>query len=282
MALKGFSWMQLGAFTANIGNITEGQLDAFADAGGRWIIPVLYNDQDSAAKNLAELPQKKAWFASKGIRTGCWANVYGGDPDQACADVKAIVSQYGLSPVVFDAEIAYQGNTKMAALAESIRKTWPVGTKAVAVSTNSPNDSVVYNGRLGAYPAPTLRSFRAKNIHLLPQWYSARNEDGSWKYVGRWTHADQTMEWVQSHGMLDNWQDLGYSDQRAIRPSTMIHGTLEVTGLENAVLQDSINECVTARQNYGLGKGVSIYLLENTPAADFVRLKAQAGYLYTL
>ena len=277
----GFSWTHLGAFSANIGNVSPAQLDGFADAGGRWIIPVLYNDESSAEKNLAELPQKKLWFASKGIRTGCWANVYGDDPDKACADVKAIVTKYGLSPVVFDAEIAYQGNTKMAELAESMRKTWPLGTKALAVSTNAPNDSCVYNGRTGPYPAPVNKSFRTKNIHLLPQWYSAKKADGSWLYWGKWTHADQTMEWVQSNGMLDNWEDLGQNDHRAIKPGTMIHGTLEVTGLENASLQESIDECVVARQHYGLGKGISIYLLENTPVADFPRLKAQQGYLYT-
>lgn len=270
----GFSWTQLGAFIANVKNLPDAQLDLLASVGGRWVIPVLYEDPDSAADNLARLPDLQNRCASRGIRVGCWANVRGDDPAKYVADIKPIVVKNKLSPLVLDAEAYYQGNTKMAFLVDAFRTAFPVGTKAFAISTNSMNDSQVYNGRKGGYPAPAGESFRAKNVHVLPQWYSSPN------YSGFSTHADLNMKWVDERGMEDNWEDTKYADRRAVM-KTQIHGTLEVTGLENASLQTTLDECVRARKLYGLGRGISLYLLENTPASDFPLLKAQRGYLYS-
>jgi hypothetical protein len=58
---------------------------------------------------------------------------------------------------------------------------------ARTIGTFTPNASSVYNGRQDGYPAPAGESFRAKNIHLLPQWYSSP------RYWGPWTRPDQTM-----------------------------------------------------------------------------------------
>lgn len=271
-SLIGFSWQQLGAFIATGQNVDDARLDRFAAAGGRYILPILYGDAATGPWNLANIASLKARAAARGIRTGIWVGCHGQDPAKMMADVKAIVTKHNLSPVVLNAEGAYQLNTKLSFLMEEARKAFPLGTMALGHSTNSMNDSQVYNGRKGGAPAPGEKSFRDLNIHVLPQWYS-------W-VPGPWQHADQNMAWVTTDGMLDNWRDEGYLDKRAVAKS-QIHGTLEVTGLEGASLQQSINECLVARAKDGLVKGISIYTLENAPESDFALLKAQKGVLFS-
>lgn len=269
----GFSWRQLGAFIVSLRAVSDDMLDEFAAIGGRWVVPVVYNDPTVESDNRMLLPSFIPRARERGIRVGGWFNTYGEDAAKYAADIKRITFNHSLALVVVDAEAAYQGNTKMAVLVDELRKVFPAGTKAIGVSTNAANDSVVYNGRQGAYPAPKGQSFRAKNVHLLPQWYSAP------RYWGIWTHADQNMEWVHHHGMLDNWEDASFPDSRAVRKD-MIHGTLEVTGVESAVLKTSIDECIIARKQWGLGFGISLYMLENMPAADYALVHAQKGILY--
>ena len=269
---SGFSWQQLGAFIATARNVDNARLDAFADAGGRWVAPVLYGDDATGPWNLANLESLKARCEARDIRVGIWAACQGGDPARIIADVDAIVRKHALSFVILNAEAPYQGNTELAKLMAEARRVWPLGTRAIGHSTNSMNDSQVYNGRKGGYPVkPDERSFRDQNIHVLPQWYS-------W-VASPFMHADTAMQWVHENGMLDNWEDRGYRDLRAVAKS-QIHGTLEVTGLEGASLAQSIAEVKTAQAKYGYGKGISIYTLENAPPSDFARLKAQKGVLF--
>ena len=270
--LIGFSWQQLGAFVATGQNVNDERLDRFADAGGRWIVPVLYGDDASGPWNRANIESLKARAAARGIRTGIWAACHGGDPVKLIADVKAFSDRYNLAPIVLNAEGPYQLNTELAKLMAEARKAWPLGTKAIGHSTNSLNDSQVYNGRKGTYPPkPGEQSFRDQNIHVLPQWYS-------W-VPSPWQHADQNMKWLHEEGMLDNLRDEGYTDKRAVAKS-QVHGTLEVTGLEGASLRQSIEEVMIAQAKYGYGLGISIYTLENAPDEDFALLKSQKGVLF--
>jgi hypothetical protein len=272
--MTGFSWSQLGAFVGVVRNVSPAQLDAFSGVGGRWIVPVVYDDP-SADDNLANINVLKENCVPRGIRIGGWFNVRGNDPVKYATDIKLITTTYKLSHVVVDAEAQYQGNTKLTSLVAELRKVFPLRTKAIGISTNSMNDSQVYNGRVDTYEYPeTWKSFRDLNVRVLPQWYSSP------RYWGIWTHADQNMAWVAKRGMEDNWLDVKYSDRRAVRRN-MIHGTLEVTGLEGASLKTTLDECVQARLKSGLGKGISIYLLENAPLEDFALLDQQKGFLYS-
>lgn len=272
MTFIGFSWQQLGAFVANVGNLSDDKIRQFAQVGGRWIAVLGYNDV-AAGDNLAQLPALRQKLAPYGVRLGLWANYYGGDPALYAQDTKDIVSAH--SPMAFvigDAENSYQDNTKMSYLTSELRKQFPLGTKALAISTNSPNDSVVYNGRLTGYSDPYVESFRKQNIHLLPQWYLSP------LYWGPWHLADATMSWVKDHGMQDNWEDDSYADHRAVTMA-QIHGTVEPTGVEDADLPGALDLMVKAK-SVGYGKGLSIYLLERTPASDFTAIGAQRGILY--
>jgi hypothetical protein len=271
MALPGFSWQNLGAFIATAQNVDDARLDRFAAAGGRYILPILYGDAATGPWNLANIASLKARALARGIHTGIWVGCHGQDPTTMMAEVKAIVDEHKLACVVLNAEAEYQLNTQMAHLVDAARKAFPLGSRALAVSTNSMNDSQVYNGRKGGYPAPVGQSFRAKNIHVLPQWYS-------W-VPSPFMHADSSMKWVHEEGMLDNWLDTKYADKRAVAKS-QIHGTLEVTGLEGASLTQSLTEVSKAKALYGYGLGISIYTLENAPASDFALLKAQKGVLF--
>lgn len=268
----GFSWQQLGAFIATGQNVSDSHLDKFAAVGGKWVIPVLYGDDAGGVWNRANITSFQARCRARDIRVGLWASCHGGDPVKMIREIDAFVKAHKIPFVVLNAEGAYQLNTELAKLMREARKTWPKGTLAIGHSTNSMNDSQVYNGRIGGAPAPGEQSFRDQNIHVLPQWYS-------W-VPGPWQHADQNMAWVTSDGMLDNWRDEGYADKRAVAKS-QIHGTLEVTGLEGASLKQSIEECLRAKRDHGLVKGISIYNLENTPEGDWALLKAQRGVLFS-
>jgi len=268
----GFSWQQLGALVATGRNVDDNRIRAFGAIGGRWVAPVVYGDDATGPWNLANLASFKARCAQHDIRVGAWVACQGGDPAKIIADVDAIVKQHKLPFVILNAEAPYQLNTELAKLMAEARRVWPKGTLAIGHSTNSMNDSQVYNGRKGGYPVkPGEQSFRDQNIAVLPQWYS-------W-VPSPYMHADTNMAWVHTDGMLDNWEDTGYADKRAVAKS-QIHGTLEVTGLEGASLAQSVAECEVAQKKWGYGKGISIYTLENATAGDFALLQTKKGVLF--
>ena len=263
--MTGFSWQQLGAFTESLENLLSSgdKLEKFIAAGGRWVAPVLYNDV-SAAANEARLPELRDRLAGRAT-VGIWANGIGSDP---VADAKAIahlVSSHGLGFIILDLESWYAypngDSLKMPKLVAAMRQQFPLGTKAIGVSTNTLNDAMVWNGR-GA----DRLSFATHNVHVLPQWYV--------QYKSTWTDPVANMEWLSQHGFEDNFFAVETLDHRAV-PAKYVHGTLEPTGVEGASLADGLARLKEA-QAYGYTKGLSLYLLERTSDAD-LELVSKSG-----
>jgi hypothetical protein len=258
-------WQKLGAFVATAENL--GDLAPFAAIGGAWIIPVLYGDDASGPYNLATIDALKARAGQHGIQVGCWANCWAGVPAADALAISRIVNAHGLDPVILDCEAAYQQNPDVfPQLLKAVRVALPHAS--LCVSTNSLNDSLIWNGR-GLNPRESARRL---GYRVAPQWYSSPN------YSGIWTDPLTNMAWLKEHGTEDNFHDPTYKNQRAV-PLSYVHGTLEVTGLEDASLAVSLGRCSEAKR-YGLTPGLSIYLLENMPDADYALLASQRGTLY--
>lgn len=280
----GFSWTQLGAFTARADAITDETLDAFAAAGGRYVVPLLAqlgrDPDDDVRANRAYFPELVNRCTTRGIRVGSWLNGWGGDPEaealEATRIVKSLTSRL-LAPAVLDLEAAYQGNTKLAQLTNAIRRSdrLPVGSVPIGVSTNSLNDSQVYNGRQGSRRAVVDHSFRTLKIAALPQWYDGEPYRGS-----PWADPVQNATWIKQHGAEDNFDDPTYSDRRGLRLD-QVHASVESTGIEGARLTVSLAAVLSAIVTVGIGKGLLVYLLERTPSSDFELIRSYRGRVYT-
>lgn len=277
-------WQQLGAFVNNIDGVTDQHMIDFARIGGKWIVPLLvqlgYSDDHdpSCVNNMNGLEAFKARCEHFGISCGGWFNGWaGGEQGTSAAQdaekVASIVRAHNLGPIVLDLEAAYQhpGGSpgELPKLIYELRSR--IKTREIAVSTNSPNDSMMWNGH-AVYP-DYRASMRRLNIKLLPQWYNSPNYG-----QGVWMTPHQTMQWIQAHGMEDNWFDPTYINERAI-PMSFVHGTLEVTGLEGSDLAGEIDSLKQAKQ-FGYSFGFSVYVLEKMPYEDFQKIEQQKGKLY--
>lgn len=270
--MTGFSWRQLGAFVYTGADLSDDQLDRFAQAGGRYLLPVIYGDSVAGPWNIANLKSLGQRASSRGLRVGAWVSCHGEDPAVVVGQSAAVIDSHALAPIVFDAESEYQGNTKLSMLTLEARKKWPVGTKAIAVTTNSLNDSVVWNGRKGSTLEKDAHSLRELHVHVLPQWYNAP------RYIGScWAHPVCNMDWLEHNGMLDNFRSPTFPDGRAV-DLAHVHGAVEATGVEDADLAGELKLCKLALP-FGCGKGIVLYTLERAPADDFDVL---AGYRNTL
>jgi hypothetical protein len=261
-------WQRLGAFVATAENLGDDALSRFGEIGGAWVVPVLYGDDASGPYNLANIDSLKHRAAMRGVTVGCWANGWAGDPHNDAIQIAAIVGTHDLDPVIVDCEAAYQQHPDVFPwLLKDLRLALPHSN--LAVSTNSLNDSLIWNGR-GLNPQESARRL---GYRVLPQWYSSPN------YSGAWTDPVANMAWLSGPGgTSDNLRDVTYANKRAV-PLSYVHGTLEVTGLEDASLAVSLGRCTEARK-YGLTAGLSVYLLENMPDTDYALLARQRGTLY--
>lgn len=280
-------FQQLGAFVGSSAKISDDQLAAFSDAGGRWVVVLLaqlgYPDghDPDCVSNLAGIESFKNRCADHQIACGGWFNGWVGGqlPDlpegglgttalQDAEQVVGIVHTRGLpGPVMLDLESPYkQRPQELPVLVSECRRLMP--TRGIAVSTNEPNDSMIWNGGNLGYS----KSLRRLGVRFAPQWYNSPN------YGGMWMHANETMQWLKDSGNQDNFYDPTSPSNRAV-PLSYVHGTLEVTGLEGSDLTPELNELQAAKAS-GYTTGFSIYMLENAQPNDFSLLKQQRGNLF--
>ena len=271
-------WQQLGGFVGEGFDLSYEQLEDFHRVGGRWIAVLLaqlgypYDHDPACTRNVAALLHIKEWCQQLGIACGGWfVGWAGGELNQSPAEdaeqVRRMVQGFNLGPVILNCENAYQNYPQE--LPKLLYETrLRLKTRSIGVSTNSPNDSLIWNGGLLGHKA----CCHALSIKMLPQWYSSPN------YSGPWFHPDLNMAWLKDHGMEDNFYCSVRKNHRAVAQSE-VHGTLEVTGLEGSSLAISLAELNAATQ-YGFTKGFSVYLLESMPHEDFGRLASVAGKLF--
>jgi hypothetical protein len=272
-------WQQLGAFISIGENLSNEHLDKFAACGGRWVVPVLYNDNAGAVWNLKNIDALRARCSTRGIRCGGWYNYFGDEPVAYAAAVAKIASgQPG--PVIIDAEASVQypvGKPEMLApVTLELRRALP--KRSIAVSSLGPSDAFIYNGRTKAdgsfVPAPDRKSFYDLQIRLLPQWYEA------WIGTKGWEWPEARMAWLRDHGAVDmNCMDITAPKHRGL-PQAYVHGTGEVTGVEGSNLKWFLDRMTTTRAAGLHGFGISVYILENMSDEDFALLSAQRGKLF--
>lgn len=274
-------WQQLGAFVAEADKITDDRLRLFYRAGGRWLVVLLDqlgypHDHDPAVvRNHLLMPSFKDRCTQQGIACGAWFNGWAGGPlnwtaAQQAEQIEALVRRWNLGPVVLDLEAPYMfpGGRPQ----ELPRLVWEVRqrlkTRAVGVSTNSLNDSMIWNGgELG--PAASLRRL---GVAVLPQTY------GPPLYTSDWMNAAPLMRWLKANGMNDNFHDPTFRGGRAVALSS-VKPTLEATGMEGCDLAAEL-ESVAAAKQYGFKFGISLYTLEGAPDSDFPLLAARRGSLF--
>lgn len=260
-------WQQLGAFVNKIEDLSDDQLVRFKSAGGAWIIPLVGGDPTIEEANRALTPHLQARCAPYGIKVGAWWNGWGESSEKLAAQVSGFAKLNGLSPIILDLEYDYTGPNawKMPELLNVLRGKIG-GAWSLGVSTNAMNNSAIYNGRT---LNPT-RSFYTLGVRALPQWYSwVYRQDGAYR-------PDMQMKWLKEHGDSDyNFKSPVGPFGRGL-PLSYVHGTVEVSGVEGADLDDELH-LVQMAQRYGFTKGVSLYLLERMPESDFGILAKYRG-----
>jgi hypothetical protein len=265
-------WQQLGAWVANGGNCGTGHLDKFANAGGKWVALLVYNDDRDAESNRKLLPGLRAQCQARGMSMPGWFNGFGEDPVQQAKEMVGIANNLNMPFMILDLEAAYQypggDANKMPILLSEIRK---YTKKPIGVSTNGMNSSMIYNGRTLDPP----QSFYDMGVRCLPQWYSSYyNKDGD-------TTPQAQMQWLKENGN----KDFNFKDPNAKRtnyrglPLSYVHGTVEATNLEGSSLAQELQDLQSARA-FGLTPGFSYYKLENAPDDDFPLLASQKGKLF--
>ena len=262
-------WQGLGGMVYTGSNLSEDTLAEFESVGGSWITPVLYGDDAAGPWNLANLGGVLIPAAHRhNLSVGGWFNVTAGDPEVDATNIAAIVKVYNLKLAILDAEAAYQKNPDVFPhLLKDVRVKLPIAN--LAVSTNSLNDSLIWNGR-GLKPPESARRL---GYRVLPQWYNSPS------YSGCWCDPVCNMAFLRDQGMKDNFFDPTYLNHRAVALS-YVHGTAEVTNEEGAVLETALPRFVEAKP-YGLTYGLVLYTLENTPGTNDLQLvKKYRNILY--
>jgi len=268
-------WQGIGGFVYTAANLTARRLDQLKSLGSQcpWVCIVIYGDDVAGPANQSSLQAMKTLCKARGIQTWGWYNGWGGDPYEDARNISRLHTTYQLDGIILDLEAAYQypggDANKMPFLVSSLRNILP--NAQIGVSTNGMNSSMIWNGRV----LNPKRSFYDLKIRCLPQWYSSYyNKDAH-------TQPQYQMRWLKDNGS----SDFNFRDENAIKtkyrglPLSFVHGTLEVTGLENSSLQAEIEDCVACRI-YGLTPGISLYTLENMPDSDFDILARHRGVVY--
>jgi hypothetical protein len=263
-------WTALGALVYTGENLSDDTLDHFVWAGGRWITPVIFNDDTAGPGNLALLPH---WQERGDIMVGGWFNGVGGDPVVDAQSIGTLVNTHRLPLAVLDLEAAYQyprGDANlMPVLVYELRKRQP--GLLIGVSTNGLNGSMIWNGR--TLPAPNGRkTMYDLGVRLLPQWCYGP------AYTGCWVDPVCNMTWLKEKGPTDGNMARKGVPSRAV-PLSYVHPTVEGTGIEGADLAAGLEKLKAARK-YGLTLGLSYYTLERAPASDLELLASVRGTLY--
>lgn len=260
-----FSWQQAGAFIYTGANVDYARLAKASASGIRWVAPVIYNDSTAGPYNLGNLEALKVQAHSLNMNVAGWFNGAGGDPELDAANIAGITEAHGLTAIILDLEAPYQapeGRAElMPQLLRYLRARFPVGTKAIAVTTNGLNDAMIWNGRCGPAATASDRSVRDLNVAVIPQWYL----NG-----GTWADPVANMDWLQAHGMEDNFLDPGYVDKRALALA-QIHGA--VWADSSVPTAEQVKRLREAKA-HGYGKGLVWYTLELMADADFELCKA--------
>lgn len=270
--------------------LSDERLDDFQRVGGRWVAVLLAqlgyppSHDPAVTRNLAVIDSLRSRCEARKLACGVWANgwaggVQGTTAEEDAATVAALVHSHDLGPVVLDCEEAYHfpggDPAALPRLLWAVRKLIP--TRSVLVSTNEPNDSMIWNGGSIAQglPGPKGACFPL-GVRMAPQWYftSPHYPDSPWLDPVR------TMAWLQQNGNVDNFFYAGGPDHRAV-PLSWVHGTLEATGVEGSDLAAGLARMIEAKQ-HGLQPGMSVYTLEAMPDDDLPRLAAARGKLFYL
>jgi len=256
-------WQQLGGYIITSENVDQNRLMQFSAIGGRWVVIVLINDDSVGPDNLKKLPEMQTMCQKANLSCGLHANYFGEPPAQFAKRVADLANNKALSPIMLDCEASVQGNTLMSSVAKEIRVVMPK-PRGICVTTNSLNDSVVYNGRIEGLAESQWRSFRRHDFRVSPQWYDAP------VYGHRsnpWTCADLNMEWLQAHGMEDNLRDASYANKRAVTLAS-VHPVFYPTGVEGANLEVQLDELRVAKK-YGFTTGCQMWSIENIQGNDW-------------
>jgi hypothetical protein len=264
-------WQQLGAWVVESGNVDYNRMKDFYDCGGRWVAPILYNDDSSGPRNRADLPRFKRDATKAGLRVAFWANCFGENPDVLVSDIASYAEEQKIGPILLDCEFAYKditGNAeKLPILLKKMRARMPA--KSIGVTSFGFCDrAMIWNGRT----LVPMQSFYDLKIRFLPQWY--------YVYDGKYA-ADASMEDLMLYGATDaNIRDLTAPGGRGV-PLPYVHGAIEVTGVEQSSLALGIEQIKAAKQ-FGFTRGFSVYTLDSMPPEDFGLLAAERGKLFYL
>jgi len=262
----------LGAFVYTGENLTDDHLHNFSWAGGKWIAPVIYEDDRAGPWNVANLTKLQNRANQVGLEVGGWFNATNKQtPYNYARDIAALTLNYHLPLVILDAELAYAypspGVQLLPELMQRLRDRLPATD--LLLSSLGPNNAYIYNGRTLAPP----RSMYDLKWRHGPQWYSSYyNRDGA-------TTPQARMKWLKQNAHTDfNIKDPTAPYNRGL-PLSFIHPTTEATGLEGSDLEQELKDIKEAQQ-YGLTAGISYYSLERAPAADFTILRKYKNILF--
>jgi len=261
----------LGAFVYTAQNLTDQQLQAFSNIGGKWFCPVIYGDDAAGPWNRANLPSLKQRAQRFNLEVAAWANVTASKPNQQYAtEIAKLVKQYQLPLLILDAELAYQypspGCQALPELLLLLRTNLPATD--LLLSSLGPNNAYIYNGRTLTPP----KSMYDLGWRHAPQWYSSYyNKDGK--------SPQDRMSWLKANAHTDfNIKDDTAPSKRGL-PLSYVHPTTEATGLEGSNLAEELRD-IKASQIYGMTAGISYYTLENGPPSDMPLLAKYRNVLY--
>lgn len=262
-------WQQFGGFVQVGENLSDQRMAEFHDAGGRWLVVLLYGDDASGPWNAANIETLKTRAHAHGLAVGGWFNVFGEDADDAANAINLLARQHNLALVMLDCEDAYQGAgaEKLPELLREVRArlaTWPLGVSPKAV-----DDSMIWNGR-GVTPQ---RSCYYQRVRVCPQWYSGQYL----KDLGHGPEAQMQFLQAEQPGNI-NFADPAGPSGRSV-PLSYVHPVLEATGLEGSNLVDELARVAICKR-YGFTYGLSVYNMENLSAADLASLAGERGRLF--
>lgn len=261
-------WQQLGGMVQTLENLSSWHLDRFTEVGGRWVAPVIYNDEHSGPTNLALLSDLQRRANARGLRVGGWFNGRGYWDTEADADrIASLAKLYGLNPVILDLELEYkhpEGHAYlMPLLLKAVRKRLPLPVEIGVSSYGWADRGMIWSDPMQSYSLWRLA------IRFMPQWYY--RYDG--RYAPQWCMKD-----LKERGHLDeNVRDPKNPYGRGI-PLSFAHGS--VSCVEGHDLAEGLRLLKLAQELYGFTWGFNAYTLENCWSREFDLLRAQRNKLF--